>query len=92
MLYKRAFRKEKEVITFLIKASNWNLAITLEALNQMRRLNLQYSLRKQARYLSHLALRVQELPILNYRRHIAAFARLDFDYRASLIVKYGLPV
>jgi len=23
VLYKRAFRKEKEVVTFLIKASNW---------------------------------------------------------------------
>jgi len=27
MLYKRAFRKEKEVVTFLIKALNVNLAI-----------------------------------------------------------------
>jgi len=30
MLYKRAFRKEKEVVTFLIKMLKWNLAINLE--------------------------------------------------------------
>jgi len=27
MLYKRAFRKEKEVVTFLIKVVKWNWAI-----------------------------------------------------------------
>jgi len=27
LLYKRTFRKEKEVVTFLIKALKWNLAI-----------------------------------------------------------------
>jgi len=27
MLYKRAFRKEKEVVTFLIIVLKWNLAI-----------------------------------------------------------------
>jgi hypothetical protein len=27
MLYKRAFRKEKEVVTFLIKVIKWNLII-----------------------------------------------------------------
>ena len=45
-----------------------------------------------------LVLRVQELPILQSRRrgergrgHIEAFVGLDFNYRASLIAKYGLP-
>jgi len=28
LLYKRPFRKEKEVTTFLIKALKWNLAIS----------------------------------------------------------------
>jgi len=65
LLYKRAFRKEKEVTTFLIKASKWNFGITLQALSWMRRFNVQYSVRQQARYLSLLALRVQELPVLN---------------------------
>jgi len=33
MLYKRAFRKEKEVVTFLIriKALKWNLAINVKS-------------------------------------------------------------
>jgi len=93
VLYKRPFRKEKEVTTFLIKALKWNWAINLQLLSQMRRLNVQYSLRQQARYLSLLTLRVQELPILNQGKgRIEAFARLDFDCRASLIVKYGLQV
>jgi hypothetical protein len=30
MLYKRAFRKEKEVVTFLIEALKWNLAINVK--------------------------------------------------------------
>jgi hypothetical protein len=34
MLYKRAFRKEKEVATFLIKALKWNLAINLKIGNR----------------------------------------------------------
>ena len=92
LLYKRPFRKEKEVVTFLIKALKWNFGITLQVLSQMRRLNLQYSPRQQARYLSPLTLRVQELPILNRGDwdRIEAFAGLDFDYRASLVVKWGL--
>jgi len=65
LLYKRAFRKEKGVSTFLTKALKCNSAITVLALIQMRRLNLQYSPGQQARYLSLLALRVQELPVLN---------------------------
>ncbi len=70
MLYKRPFRKGKEVVTFLIKARNLNLAIALEALSQMRRLNGQYSLRQQAGRLSHLAPKVQELPIPTLRKEI----------------------
>ena len=68
--------------------------MTLQVLSQMRRLNVQYSPRQQARYLSLLVLRVQELPMLNHvprEGRTEAFACLDFDYRASLIVKYGLP-
>jgi len=40
VLYKRPFRKEKEVTTFLIKALKWNWAINLQLLSQMRRLNV----------------------------------------------------
>ena len=65
LLYKRAFRKEKGVSTFLTKALKCNSAITVLALIQMRRLNLQYSPGQQARYLSLLAFRVQELPVPN---------------------------
>ena len=36
MLYKRAFRKGKEVITFLIKVLKGNLATKVEAPSQLR--------------------------------------------------------
>jgi len=90
-LVKRAFRKEKEVTTFLIKSLNCNSAITVLALSQTRRLNVQHSLRQQARHLSLLALRVQELTVPNRGGfgRIEAFARLDFDYRASVIGSRG---
>jgi hypothetical protein len=39
MLYKRAFRKEKEVVTFLIYWSKWILAINIEAPSLMRGIN-----------------------------------------------------
>ena len=39
MLYKRPFRKEKEVVTFLIKPLKWTLAINVEAPSLMRGLN-----------------------------------------------------
>jgi len=39
MLYKRAFRKEKEVVTFLINSLKWTLAINVEAPSLMRGLN-----------------------------------------------------
>jgi len=44
MLYKRPFRKEKEVVTFLIKALKWNLAINLEAPSQLRGIDAHFSL------------------------------------------------
>ena len=90
MLYKRPFRKEKEVVTFLINSLKWTLAINVEAPSLMRGLNAHCSVAQQGTHLSPLAPRVQELPILNKRgedlspRH---FTRLNFDYRASLIVK-----
>jgi hypothetical protein len=39
MVYKRAFRKEKEVITFLMSLLKWTLAINGEAPSLMRGLN-----------------------------------------------------
>jgi len=43
LLYKRAFRKEKEVVTFFTNPSKRNFAINLQLLSQMRRLKVQYS-------------------------------------------------
>ena len=44
MLYKRAFGKEKEVITFLINSLKWILAINVEAPSQMRGIKAHSSL------------------------------------------------
>jgi len=44
MLYKRAFRKEKEVATFLMGLLKWTLAINGEAPSLMRGLNAHSSL------------------------------------------------
>jgi len=44
MLYKRAFRKEKEVTTFLIKALKGNLPINVEAPSQLRGMDAHFSL------------------------------------------------
>ena len=63
MLYKRAFRKEKEVVTFLMSLLKWTLAINGEAPSLMRGLNAHRSPIGNASLA--LAPRVQELPILN---------------------------
>jgi len=44
MLYKRAFRKEKEVVTFLMKSLKWNLAINVEAPSQLGGIDAHFSL------------------------------------------------
>jgi hypothetical protein len=44
MLYKRALRKGKEVVTFLISWLKWILAINVEAPSQMRGINAHSSL------------------------------------------------
>jgi len=43
MLYKRALRKEKEVVTFLMNLLNWTLAINGEAPSLMGGLNARCS-------------------------------------------------
>jgi len=44
LLYKRPFRKEKEVVTFLMSLLKWILAISGEAPSLMRGLNANSSL------------------------------------------------
>jgi hypothetical protein len=44
ILYKRPFRKEKEVVTFLMSLLKWILAINGEAPSQVRGLNAHSSL------------------------------------------------
>ena len=44
MLYKRTFRKEKEVVTFLINWLKWILAINVEAPSQLRGIDAHFSL------------------------------------------------
>jgi hypothetical protein len=50
MLYKRAFRKEKEVVTFLIKMLILNLAINLQIQSRQARQALCSSLAGQGVY------------------------------------------
>jgi len=77
MLYKRAFRKEKEVITFLMILLKWTSAINGEAPSLMRGLNAHRSAIGNAS--------LAPCPWSN--SNIEEFTRIDFGYRASATCK-----